>query len=197
MPTDRPHVIVLGGPNGAGKSTAAPYLLKDTLAVTEFVNADTVAEGLSAFEPAGAAIQAGRIVLARLRELAAARANFAFEITLASRSFAGWIAGLRRAGYAFHLYYLWLPTAELAVARVAERVRVGGHHVPEETIRRRYRAGLKNVFRLYCPLADAWRLYDNSLWAEPRLMAAGLGEQTETITDPVAWRRITREAEHG
>jgi predicted ABC-type ATPase len=95
------------------------------------------------------------------------------------------------------LYYLWLPTAELAVARVAERVRVGGHHVPEETIRRRYRAGLKNVFRLYCPLADAWRLYDNSLWAEPRLMAAGLGEQTETITDPVAWRRITREAEHG
>ena len=136
-------------------------------------------------------------MLARLRDLAAARANFAFETTLASRSFARWIAELRQAGYAFHLYYLWLPTADLAVARVAQRFRMGGHDVPEETIRRRYRAGLRNFFRLYSPLADSWRFYDNSVWSEPRLVAAGSHTQPETITDSIAWRKIVAEAEHG
>ena len=161
-PSETPHVIVVAGPNGAGKSTAAPHLLRDALQVTEFVNADAIAAGLSAFRPDSVAIAAGRIMLARMEHLAAARENFAFETTLASRSFAPWLAGLRRGGYHCHVLFLWLPSADFAVSRVAERVRLGGHDVPPAVIRRRYRAGLRNFFRLYMPLADSWQLFDNS-----------------------------------
>jgi predicted ABC-type ATPase len=119
-------VIVLAGPNGAGKSTAAPYLLRGALGVTEFVNADVIAQGLSAFAPEAVAVAAGRIMLARLRELASKRVSFAFETTLASRSFAPWLASVVAGGYSFHLLYLWLPSADLAVSRVADRVRFGG-----------------------------------------------------------------------
>jgi len=114
-----PHVIVIAGPNGAGKSTTAPAILKGTLGVTEFVNADTIAAGLSAFNPEKAAFQAGR-------------EDFAFETTLASKTFAHWIQNLKLSGYTFHLFYLWLPSPDFAIARVAERVRMGGHCVPEE-----------------------------------------------------------------
>ncbi len=96
-------------------------------------------------------------MLSRLRDLAKEKRNFAFETTLAGRSLAPWLARLIDDGYEFHLVYLWLPSADLAVARVADRVRMGGHHVPEETIRRRYRAGLRNFFRLYMQLATLWR----------------------------------------
>jgi predicted ABC-type ATPase len=145
---DHPHVVVLAGPNGAGKSTAAPALLAGTLGLTDFVNADVIARGLSAFRPQDAALEAGRIMLERLRSLASLQASFAFETTLASRSFAPWIADLRRQNYVFHLVFLYLPGPEAAIARVAERVRSGGHDVPVETIRRRYTAGLRNFFHL-------------------------------------------------
>ena len=136
-----PSVVILAGPNGAGKSTAAPALLQGALAVDEFVNADVIARGLSAFEPDRVAIAAGRIMLARLDELAAQRVDFAFETTLATRSFAPWLLGLTLSGYDVHLFFLWLSSADLAVARVADRVRAGGHHVPEAVVRRRYSAG--------------------------------------------------------
>lgn len=158
-----PHVIVIAGSNGSGKSTAAPALLKDTVHIKDFVNADVIAQGLSAFHPESAAIQAGRVMLARIKELAYNQVNFAFETTLASRSFAGWIDRLRQQnGYQFHLVFLWLRNMELAVSRVADRVKMGGHSVPEETIQRRYDSGLKNFFNLYCPIADSWQIYDNS-----------------------------------
>lgn len=189
MAASHPQVIVLGGPNGAGKSTAAPNLLRGALAVSEFVNADTVAAGLSAFDPDRTAVQAGRIMLTRLRELGCRRVDFAFEITLAGRAFAPRIAELIHRGYTFRLLYLWLPTPELAVARVCERVRTGGHNVPEEMIRRRYAAGLKNFFQLYRPMAKAWRFYDNAS-AQPRLLAAGSGSACETVPDPETWNRI-------
>src|SRR5262245_8852726 len=124
-----PSVVVLAGPNGAGKSTAAPELLKETLALTEFVNADVIARGLSAFDPERATIAAGRIMWKRLRELAHERENFAFETTLASKSYAPWLAKLVESGYRLELTFLWLPSADLAVARVADRVRMGGHAV--------------------------------------------------------------------
>ncbi len=162
MSEKNPHVIVIAGPNGAGKSTTAPMLLKGTLGVTEFVNADVIALGLSAFQPESAAFHAGRVMLERLHYLANERVDFAFETTLASRSFAPWIAKLKQSGYTFHLVFLWLPSAGFAVARVAERVRMGGHDVAEETIRRRYNKGIENFFRLYRPLTDTWRIYDNS-----------------------------------
>ena len=167
-----PHLTVLAGPNGAGKSTSAPLLLKGTLGVTEFVNADVVALGLSAFAPEKAALQAGKIMLERLKELARNRQNFAFETTLASRSFAPWISKLRGTGYRAHLVFLWLPSPEHAIARVAERVRLGGHSVPEDVIRRRYGAGLKNFFNLYLPVVDSWSIYDNSSRNKARLIAS-------------------------
>ncbi|WP_165246314.1 AAA family ATPase [Paludisphaera soli] len=168
-----PNVIVLAGPNGAGKSTLAPPLLRDALAVRHFVNADAIAAGLSAFAPETVAVQAGRIMLARLKDLAAARADFAFETTLATRSFATWLRTLIAAGYEFHLVFLSLPSAELAVARVAGRVSHGGHHVPEEVVRRRHAAGLRNLEELYRPLAASWRVYDNARPAGRRFLRGG------------------------
>lgn len=184
-----PHLILIAGPNGAGKSTAAPGILQGALAVSQFVNADTIALGLSAFEPERAAIQAGRVMVTRLHQLAAGREDFAFETTLASRSFAHWIETLKVEGYHFHLVFLTLPSVELAIERVAERVRMGGHDVPTATIRRRYDSGIRNFFRLYQPLADGWRVYDNTD-ITPRLIANGSREKVECVTDTVAWSRL-------
>jgi predicted ABC-type ATPase len=185
-----PSIVVLAGPNGAGKSTAAPLILKDSLGIAEFVNADVIARGLSGFEPERAALAAGRIMLARLRDLARLRIGFAFETTLASRTFAPWLADLVRSGYEFHLVFLWLPSADLAVARVAARVQEGGHDVPEETIRRRYDAGLLNFFRLYQPMTTTWRLCDNSGTSGPRPIVSGEAGFTRIVDDPQLWEQI-------
>lgn len=189
----RPHIIVIAGPNGAGKSTTAPALLKGTLGVTEFVNADIIAQGLSAFKPEGASFRAGRVMLERIHYLANERVDFAFETTLASRSFASWLANLKKTGYIFHLVFLWLPSQEFAIARVAERVRMGGHNVPEEIIRRRYAKGISNFFRLYRPLADTWRLYNNSDPSGPRLVSSGEANAEEKVFEQEIWRIIKGE----
>lgn len=183
------HLIVVARPNGAGKSTTAPTLLQETLNVNEYVNADVIAQGLSGFNPEKVAFRAGRIMLNRLEELAKEQVNFAFETTLATRSFAPWIAGLKPT-YRFHLIFLWLASPELAIARVRERVRRGGHHVPEETIRRRYYAGVRNFFQLYQSLADTWRFYDNSDPTEPRIIATGGMTLNEIIYIPEIWKII-------
>jgi predicted ABC-type ATPase len=166
-------VIIIAGPNGAGKSTSARQLLNDALDVRDFVNADVIANGLSAFKPEGVSIQAGRIMLNRLDELAKHRASFAFETTLATRSFAPRIGNLKRVGYDFHLIYLWLPSAELAIARVQQRVQQKGHHVPDDVVRRRYQKGLRNFFDLYRPLATSVRLYNSADLSGPRRISEG------------------------
>ncbi len=196
MKAKPPGVIVLAGPNGAGKSTTAQKLLKGALAVAEFVNPDIIAQGLSAFAPERIQLAAGRIMLRRLHELARQRETFSFETTLASRSFAPWLKGLRRKGYRVHLVFLWLASADLAVKRVRDRVRLGGHNVPETDIRRRYVSGLKNFFRLYLPLTNTWRFYDNSDPSGPRLIARGKGLRTTAVIDEHLWAHITREAKH-
>jgi predicted ABC-type ATPase len=185
-----PKVVVLAGPNGAGKSTSAAKLLLGALKVQEFVNADTIAQGLSAFAQERVAFEAGRIMVTRIRELAASRASFGFETTLASRSYAPWLAELRTGGYKVHIVFLWLPSADEAVARVAERVRAGGHNVPEPTVRRRYAAGLKNLFQLYLPLADAWQVVDNSVVQSPRSIAVGGVHGPVRVDDPLTWEAI-------
>lgn len=167
-----PNAVVIAGPNGAGKSTAAPALLRDLLGLVEFVNADTLARGLSGFNPEGAALAAGRIMLSRLKRLAADGADFAFETTLAAKSYAPWLRDLQSRGYAVHLVFLWLPSPEAALARVQDRVRRGGHSIAENVVRRRYAAGLRNFFRLYRPLTDSWYFYDNSHRSGPRLIAS-------------------------
>ncbi len=142
-------------------------------------------------------MQAGRIMLRRLDELADASADFAFETTLASRHFAKWIRQLKqRRKYRFHLIFLWLPSADHAVGRVARRVRLGGHHVDEETVRRRYRSGLRNFFELYRPLANRWSVYDNS-GVQLRLIAAGLGPRLGKLPDPATWQYLVQEYGHG
>jgi predicted ABC-type ATPase len=190
MVSSSPKIVVLAGPNGAGKSTSAARLLLGALKVQEFVNADTIAAGLSAFAQDRVAFEAGRIMLMRLKELAAARASFAFETTLASRSYAPWLARLRAAGYQTHVIFLWLPSADEAVARVAGRVRAGGHDVPEPTIRRRYDVGLKNLVQFFLPLADTWQLVDNSLTHAARPIAAGGATGPARVYDLLAWQSI-------
>ncbi len=197
MNDEGPHLVVLAGPNGSGKTTIAPKLLKGKLEVSEFVNADLIAGGLSVFDPDLAAMAAGRAMLARLKELASRRANFAFESTLASRSFAPWIAGLGDVGYHFHLVFLWISSPDLAVARVADRVRMGGHNVPEPIVRRRYHAGLQNFFSLYRPLAATWEMVDNSDRPAIRLIARGRGNATDLAANSKIWNRIQKECLDG
>ena len=194
---NHPSVIVLAGPNGSGKTTAAPKLLRDVLGVVEFVNADTIAQGLAAFGPELVALEAGAIMLSRLRQLADQRRTFAFETTLAARSLAPWLRRLIDDGYEFHLVYLWLPSPDLAVARVADRVRMGGHDIPEESIRRRYPAGLRNFFRLYMPLAAVWRIYDNSNVEDMRLIAEGERTIVSRIADQTGWQELAETMRHG
>ena len=168
-------------------------LLQGALAVDEFVNADVIARGLSAFDPDSASIAAGRIMLARLRELAQQHVSFAFETTLASRTFAPWLQGLRASSYDVHLVFLWLSSADLAIERVADRVRNGGHDIPVATIRRRYDAGIRNLFRLYLPLATSWFLYDCS-GPKSRPVAEGLEPAESTIYDRDIWTIVQRQA---
>ena len=187
----RPKVIIIAGPNGAGKSTLAPSLLRDTFHVTDYVNADTLASGLSAFQPDKVAIEAGRLMLKRLRVLAEQQESFAFESTLASRSHARWLNDLREEGYTFHLLFLWLRNPETAVARVKERVRLGGHDVPEPVVRRRYRRGIINFLELYRPLAESWVVYDNSGPGSPLALAAAKEDRVLSIYQPSLWSRFS------
>ncbi len=184
-----PHVLVIAGPNGAGKTTTAPILLDENLAIKHFVNADAIALGLSAFAPEKAAIPAGKAMLKRIDSLSLEKENFAFETTLASRTFAPRIIRLKEEGYQFHLTFLMLDTPELAISRVKERVRLGGHHVPEEVIRRRFEAGLSNFFNLYEPIADSWQIYDNSVIGHPTPIASKESNHLK-IWDAEKWEML-------
>ena len=184
-----PKIVIVAGPNGAGKSTSAPMLLKGPFAVDDFINADVIARGISAFSPEKAAIPAGRVMLKRLRDLVELGTSFAFETTLASRSFTRWLTKASHSGYQIGLLFLYLPSVELAVARVKERVMLGGHNVPEQDIRRRYEKGLSNFFQIYRPLCNYWRFYDNSNEYDPRLLASGENSHESPI-DETNWTKI-------
>lgn len=184
-----PHIIIIAGPNGAGKTTNAPALLQNALEVDDFVNADVIAQGLCAFRPEKEAIRAGRIMLKRIYDLAERKANFAFETTLSGRSFAHWMSRLKKQGYRFGLLFLWLNHPDLAVLRVKERVILGGHSIPEQTIRKRYDSGIKNFFRLYRPLLDHWQLYDNSDMHNLPSIASSI-EGNTTIENKHIWQQL-------
>ncbi len=184
-----PDIVVIAGPNGAGKSTLAPALLRDTLKIPEYVNADTIAEGLSAFAPEDASFDAGRVMLGRLQDLAEAGKDFSFETTLASRFYAGWLAKLQKKEFRVSLIFLWLDDVGLAIERVRERVRAGGHDIPEETIRRRYERGLRNLFDLYMPVVNVWSVRDTSV-SGSREIARYTEDGGEVIFDAERWRTI-------
>ena len=190
MASTAPELVVLSGPNGAGKSTLAPWLLRDGWGIREFVNADEIAKGLSGFQPESVALQAGRLMWERLEELAVSRKSFAFETTLASRTYAPWIVKRRAEGYQTRLVFLWLPSAELAIQRVTDRVRVGGHHIPDDVIRRRYAGGLRNLFELYLPMMDRWEVLDGTEPADLRLVAQSGDDGQPEISCEATWSRI-------
>ncbi len=160
--SDERKVIIIAGPNGAGKTTFAREFLPVDVACPVFVNADLIASGLAPFAPETAAAQAGRIMLMELARHFAARRSFAFETTLSGRGYLRHIREWQSAGYRVKLIFLQLDNVEEAIARVAQRVRQGGHNIPEAIIRRRFAIGRENFERRYAPQVDAWALYDNS-----------------------------------
>ena len=157
-----PKLFIISGCNGAGKTTASYTILPNMLNCGNFVNADEIARGLSPFNPEKAAIQAGRIMLARVQELMNEEQDFAIETTLATRSYVNLIKKAQEKGYVVTLLYFWLNMPSLAVERVKLRVQSGGHNVSEESIRRRYDMGIKNLFHLYIPVCEYWMIIDNS-----------------------------------
>ena len=188
-----PTVYVIAGPNGAGKTTFASEFLPDFVECREFLNADLIAAGLAPFDPETQDVRAARLLLTRIRELTAARLNFGFETTLAGRSYARQFVEMRRQGYRVLMFFLWLPSDDMAVARVANRVRQGGHNVPERTIRRRFVTGIKNFLTLYEPQLDGWWLYGASHFP-PRLIAAKNGGKLEML-DSAIYEQIMKNAE--
>lgn len=182
-------VIVLGGPNGAGKSTTASRLLPGVLGIREFVNADEIALGLSPFNPEGSETAAGRLMIGRIRALARAGESFGFETTCAGRGHVRLLRACRDAGYRVILVFLWLPSPEAALARIARRVREGGHGIPDEVVVRRYVTGLRNMRHLYLPLAEIALIYDNSDGRGTLIAERQLGAEFH-VRDPVRWNLI-------
>ena len=167
-----PRVLILAGPNGAGKTTFANEYLLDEANCRRFVNADLIASGLNPFEPEVAALQAGRLMLDTIKELSEKGESFAFETTLSGRGYIRWISSWQATGYRVALHFLTLNSPTLAVARVRERVRAGGHSVPDSVVRRRYERGWHNFQTIYQDMVDQWVLYDNS-GVGPVILASG------------------------
>lgn len=155
-------LYIIAGCNGAGKTTASFTILPEILNCKEFVNADEIAKGLSPFQPEKVSIEAGRIMLERINDLLNSQANFAFETTLATKSYRSKIFSAKEKGYNVTLLFFWLRNADLAIERVRTRVIEGGHHIETEVIRRRYINGIKNLFEIYLQIADEIMIFDNS-----------------------------------
>lgn len=193
-PSHSPRVVVFAGPNGAGKSTHADAILA-ALEIETFVNADYIARGLSGRNTELVAFEAGRIMLKRLRQLGDSGAEFAFESTLSSRTFAPFLRSLKERGYRVVIYYFALTNAQLAVRRVKLRVGLGGHDVPADVVKRRFGRSLKNFFTLYAspqsPLADEWTLLDNSNTTQAVRIAARLDNQMN-ISEPKTWQKLQK-----
>lgn len=166
-------IIIIAGPNGAGKTTFAEEFLPKEAGCSTFVNADLIAAGLAPFEPERAAFRAGRLMLEEIHSHARRGESFAFETTLSGRGYAGLIPSWSAEGYTIKLFFLRLASPDLAIARVRQRVREGGHNIPEPVIRRRFASGQHNFESLYKPLVDEWALYDNS-GSEPVLIEEGV-----------------------
>ncbi|MFH1147096.1 MAG: zeta toxin family protein [Pseudomonadota bacterium] len=177
-----PDLYIIAGPNGAGKTTFARQFLPQFAGCLEFINADMIAAGLSPFNPDVAAFRAGRLVLEQIQLLSKRNLDFGFETTLSGRSYTRILEQLKQSGYQIHIFFLWVRSIELALARIADRVRRGGHGIPSNTVRRRFDRGLSNFFNLYRPLADSWTIFDNSA-EKPLTIAFGTSATVRVIDD--------------
>ncbi|MBR6169807.1 MAG: zeta toxin family protein [Bacteroidaceae bacterium] len=183
------NLYVIAGCNGAGKTTASFTVLPEMLKCREFVNADEIAAGISPFNPEGVAIQAGRLMIDRIIQLLKDGETFAFETTLATRSYVKLIQQAKKRGYFVTLLFFSLSTSEQAQRRVAQRVSMGGHNIPSDVIVRRYEAGLQNLFQLYMPICDYWTLYDNSNCPAVRI-ASGFGTERIEVFDKERYQTL-------
>ncbi len=188
-----PILYVIAGPNGAGKTTFAGEFLPKFADCREFINADLIAAGLSPFSPSSVVVAAGRILLHRMNELSRYRHTFALETTLSGRSYLSFFQRLKKTGYRIELFYLWIPNADFAVRRVKDRVKQGGHSVPEADVRRRFNRGLRNLFFDYLHLLDVVSVFDNS--KEKPALIANYKEGDFEIIDEVLFQEIRRNAE--
>ena len=186
-----PNLYIIAGCNGAGKTTASMTVLPEILNCYEFVNADEIARGLSPFQPEKVAIEAGRIMLNRIKHLVETGEDFAFETTLATKSYVSFIRIAKEKGYRVTLVFVYLNSVELAKQRVIDRVSKGGHHIEAEVIERRYYAGLRNFLHLYMPHCDLWMLVDNSLENfELNEIASGELNDIKSVTNKFVWNQI-------
>jgi Uncharacterized protein conserved in bacteria len=185
------NLYIISGCNGAGKTTASYTVLPVTLQCTEFVNADEIAKGLSPFNPESEKIAAGRLMMSRIKKLIGMNGDFAIETTLATKTYRKLIQNAHEIGYNVNLLYFWLNSPELALKRVAERVKNGGHNVEEAVVRRRYIQGIKNLFEIYCPLVDHFILIDNSI-TPSEIFAEGDCQEGITIYNKEKYQMIRK-----
>lgn len=183
------HLYIISGPNGAGKTTASYSVLPKILQCKEFVNADEIARGLSPFNPQSVAIEAGRLMLSRIKDLLSRNESFSIETTLATRSYFRLVEKAHQQGYEVTLLFFWLKSPEQAMERVAERVSKGGHNIPQDIIIRRYYEGIDNLFKIYMPIVDTWVLVNNSETPR-RIIASGGKDQTPTIINNELFKNI-------
>lgn len=175
------NLFIISGCNGAGKTTASYTVLPEILHCREFVNADEIARGLSPFNPGSVAIEAGKLMLQRIEELLGKNETFSLETTLATRSYVNLVRRAHQQDYRVSLLYFWLNSPELAMKRVAERVGKGGHDIPENIIKRRYAAGINNLFKLFVPAVDYWAVFDNSETPRKKIAVGGRNADTEVF----------------
>jgi predicted ABC-type ATPase len=190
--TFMPTLYLIAGPNGAGKTTFASRFLPEESGELEFVNVDLIARGLSPFAPEAAAGEAGRIALTRVGRLIRERKTFAWETTLSGRTIKGWVQKARAAGYFIKLVFVWIQSLEASIDRIRRRVREGGHNVPVPDVRRRFLKTLRNFFNDFCPLADSWKLFDNSK-DSLRLVAVQKNGRT-VVRDHSLWSAVLSQA---
>lgn len=181
-----PNLYLIAGCNGAGKTTASFTILPEILQVKEFVNADSIAAGLSPFNVEKVAFEAGRIMLQRIQQLMEEKENFAFETTLSTRSYVSLIKKAKTNGYKITLLYFCLISPDFAKQRVAKRVRQGGHNIPDEVVERRYYRGISNLLNLYIPIVDNWTVIDN-MDLEPNIIASGSSKEDKMILNSDLW----------
>lgn len=188
-----PNLYIIAGCNGAGKTTASYTVLPEILNCKEFINADEIARGLSPFQPEKVAITAGRIMLQRIDELINLKVDFAIETTLTTKSYTKMIEVAKLKGYNIKLAYLWLNSVDLAIERVNARVKEGGHNIPEEIIRRRYKKGIFNLINIFIVLCDYWLVFDNSDESFT-FVAEGNNINEPSIYNNKIWELIKRKA---
>jgi predicted ABC-type ATPase/predicted transcriptional regulator with HTH domain len=186
------HLYVIAGPNGAGKTMFARKFLPEYLGCKTFINADLIARGIAPLDAEGAWIKAGRLLLLEIESASKKGIDFSFETTLSGKSYVPFLKRLIRAGYAIHVLFLWIPNVTLSLKRIAERVRRGGHHIPDDVAKRRFYRGIENLFGVYAPLLSSWVIFDNS--GERPNTIAYYEKNRETILNQDLYLKIRKTA---